>query len=203
MNKELISFCIFLFIIPQIKSLSFKYPTAHCLTNKKIFVIHSLGIDICDSAYKTSKRILTFDTEISETYLAKISISKYSNGYFVVLIINKVYLFNESGDPVFESSELSYLNGEYYSLSSHKFEKDSDNVYSYYFLISYINPNDLLLNFYYYNLTETSLTIIANRVNIDDDIGSVGLACQFSEYDYIICMYRAYYNYNYKFAISL
>ena len=200
--SHLIIFCIFLFIIPQIKSLSFKYPTAHCLTNGKIFVIHSLGIDICDSAYKTSERKLTFDNEINETDLAKISITKYSNGQFVVLIINKIYLFNELGDLKFESTELSYLDGEYYSLSSHEFEMDSDNVYSYYFLISYIEPNYKKLNLYYYYLKKNSLLIIAKKEDYTNYIISTGLACEFSS-NYIICIYKSYYDSTYPFAISL
>ena len=73
-------------LISSIQALSFKYPTAFTLEDKKIFVIHSLGIDICDSGYKTSTNIIEFQDEIIESELYKISISKYSSGEFIILI---------------------------------------------------------------------------------------------------------------------
>ena len=163
--RHLIIFFIFFFIIPKIYTLSFKYPTAFTLTNGSIFVIHSLGIDICDSAYKTSTNILTFSSEINESDLPKISIARFSNDHFIILIINKFYLFNELGEKISETSEITYLNGEYYSLSTYEFIEESNNAYSYYFLISYVDKNDLNLNLYYYCLIGNSLTKIASGIN--------------------------------------
>lgn len=94
----LISFYFIISYIPLIQSLSFKYPTAITLKDGKIFVIHSLGIDICDSNYQTSERKLTFANEInSDESLSKISLSKYSSGEFLIFIINKFYLYDEYG----------------------------------------------------------------------------------------------------------
>ena len=206
--RHLIIFFIFFFIIPKIYNLSFKYPMAFTLTNGKIFVIHSLGIDICDSAYKTSTNILTFSSEISESNLPKISIARFSNDHFIILIINKLYLFNELGEKISETSEISYLNGEYYSLSTHKFIQDSNSKYSYYFLISYVDKNNLYLNLYYYRLIGSSLTKIALGTNIYDHVAFTGLACEFSNYDYyydyfIICIYPTNEDYDYPYTISL
>ena len=202
--RHLIIFFIFFFIIPKIYTLSFKYPTAFTLTNGSIFVIHSLGIDICDSAYKTSTNILTFSSEINESDLPKISIARFSNDHFIILIINKFYLFNELGEKISETSEITYLNGEYYSLSTYEFIEESNNAYSYYFLISYVDKNDLNLNLYYYCLIGNSLTKIASGTNIDNAIVSTGLSCEFSYYsynDYIMCIYPI--NNKYPYAISL
>ena len=70
----LINLFFILLIIPLIQSLEFRFPTALTLDNKKIFVIHSLGIDICDSSYTTSTKILEFEDELSKSDLNKIYI---------------------------------------------------------------------------------------------------------------------------------
>ena len=93
-----ITILIHLSLIYQTKSLSFKYPTALSLKNGNIFVIHSLGIDICDNKYITSINKVAFDNEINEQTLSKISISKYSNDEFLVFLINKFYLFDANGN---------------------------------------------------------------------------------------------------------
>ena len=84
-------------LFPLIQALYFKYPTAFTLEDKKIFVIHSLGIDICDSLYKTSTNIIEFQEEISESDLYKISISKFFSGEFIILIVDTIYIFDGYG----------------------------------------------------------------------------------------------------------
>ena len=70
----LINLFFILLIIPLIQSLEFRFPTTLTLDNKKIFVIHSVGIDICDSSYTTSTKILEFEDELSKSDLNKIYI---------------------------------------------------------------------------------------------------------------------------------
>jgi len=107
--KNLILPLFILYLIPSIKAtLSFKYPIAFTLNNGNIFIIHSLGIDICDSKYTTSTNILTFSQGMTKSQLSTISISKYSTGEILIFIINKFYLFNEEGTKLIESVTLNY-----------------------------------------------------------------------------------------------
>ena len=89
----IILFSSFLF---QIQTLSYQYPTAFTLQDRRIFIIHSSGIDICNSQYTESIQIIAFSTTQSQINLSKISISKFSNGEFIIFIINKFYLFDEN-----------------------------------------------------------------------------------------------------------
>ena len=59
-QRYLILLIVYLTVISPSYSLFFKYPTAFTLNNGKIFVIHSKGIDICNSKYTTSQNILEF-----------------------------------------------------------------------------------------------------------------------------------------------
>jgi len=91
-QNKLIIILYIIIIIPLTQAFSFKYPNAITLKNKKIFVIHSFGIDICDSLYKTNSKVLEFEEELTKSDLSKITISKYSSGEFIVLIINNIYI---------------------------------------------------------------------------------------------------------------
>ena len=197
-----ITILIHLSLIYQTKSLSFKYPTALSLKNGNIFVIHSLGIDICDNKYITSINKVTFDNEINEQTLSKISISKYSNDEFLVFIINKFYLFDVNGNIKIIATPTDSYNGEYYSLSSYKIVPESDIDY-YYFLLGYIDIdsyNYLKLFYYSINTASNEATKLVSK-NFNDDIRTNGISCQFLFYsskDYIMCLYQSSY---YTFTI--
>ena len=103
-TSQLIMFLFILFFISSIKALSFKYPTAISLKNGNIFVIHSLGIDICDSNFTTIKTILKFSDPIYKSGLSTISVSKYSNGEFIAFIIQNIYLFSATMKKYFHIS---------------------------------------------------------------------------------------------------
>ena len=119
-----LSFIIYILTIFSLsKAFSFKYPNAITLKNKKIFVIHSLGIDICDSLYKTNSKVLEFEEELTKSDLSKITISKYSSGEFIVLIINNIYIFDEYGEKILFDIVDESFNAEYFSLSAHKIIK--------------------------------------------------------------------------------
>ena len=195
--KNLIILIFNLYLIPSIKAnLSFKYPTAFTLNNGNIFVIHSLGIDICDSNYTTSTNILTFTQEMTKEKLSKISISKYSTGEILIFIINKFYLFNEEGTKLIESVTLNSIYGEYYTLKAHKKEKKHETDY-YYFLFAYINIYDnsnYNFQIYYYNIKTSDNEIRETAYKIfSDNVKYTGLSCEFTSYnnkEYIMCIYE-------------
>jgi hypothetical protein len=175
-----------LYLIPSIQAaLSFKYPTAFTLNNGKIFVIHSLGIDICDSKYTTSTNILTFSQRMTKSQLSTISISKYSTGEFLLFIINKFYLFDEDGNKLIETENLSSLKGEYYTLKAHK-RIQSSGINYYYFIFGYIDISDeynFYLYLYYYNInTSNNLVKESASIILNDNIDFNGLSCEFVLY---------------------
>ena len=170
-KNKLIIFILIQTIIPLIRSLSLKYPTALTLNNNNIFIIHSLGIDICDSLYRTNEKIIEFGEEISKTDLSKISISKYSSGEFILLIIDTIYIFDGFGQKILEYTFEQSFNGEYFTLSAHKIIQGIDTD-EYYFLFGYTDQSSFELNLYYYRLETSSdqIEIISSIMNYDNDI---------------------------------
>ena len=193
----LIALTLVVFFTTQIKSLSFKYPTAFTLSDGKIFVIHSLGIDICDPEYTTSNRTLNFSQEIPESNFAAISISKYSTGEFIIFIINRIYLFDENGNYKHSSNTLNSIYGEYYTLSAHKITKRNDTDY-FYFLFGYIDVSEkahFVLRLYYCSIdtSSNSINTIASKTIDNYNIIYNGLSCEFILYnqrEYILCAYE-------------
>ena len=182
-------------IIPLIQSLSFQYPTAFTLEDKKIFVIHSLGIDICDSQYKTSTNIISFQDEITESDLYKISISKYSSGEFIILIIDTIYIFDGYGQKLLSYTMDESFNAEYFILSAHKIDEHINKV-EYYFLFGYIDQSSHILNLYYNRIDTNSITISnISSINYSNNMKNNGVSCEFVQYEsdeYILCIYETY-----------
>ena len=81
----------FLNIIKTIYSLYFTYPTAITLNNGNIFIIHKSGITICNANFtQIIANTLIIDLIPTLNDLYKIKISKFEDGYFLCLIINKL-----------------------------------------------------------------------------------------------------------------
>ena len=177
-----------LLLIPAIQTVSFKYPTAIVLKNDNIFVVHSQGIDICDSLLQTNQRKLTFDNEITEEDLSKITLSKYSDDKFLLLIINYLYVFDENGNQL--ASKEVLINGEYYTLSAYKITSGP----KYYFLLGYIDQTEYNLKLYYsYMITDGTIKNSGIKNKYTDNIVYSGLSCQFVlyySYEYIMCIYQ-------------
>ena len=80
--------------------LSFRYPYAIKLNNKNIFVIHELGVTICDKTFTESiDRVITFSESEqinTDAALSKVT-SVITSSYVICLINNKIYIFNEEG----------------------------------------------------------------------------------------------------------
>ena len=204
--KYLMLFILLLSFFTKIETLSFTYPKAFSLTDGRIFVIHRLGIDICDSQYTTSERILSFSNPLTEANLSKISISKFSNGEFIIFIINKFYIFDANGNKKLETTTMSYSYSEYFTLSAHKITT-SDTINTYYFLFGYIDNYNLYCNLFYYSIKSNSNSITTlDSGSFSDDIRFTGFRCEFSYYDakdYFTCIYENVYDYSYSFTISL
>ena len=196
-NKNIIINIIFIIlIIPLIQSLEFIYPFALTLENKNIFVIHSLGIDICDSSYTTSTKIVEFEYELSKSDLNKISISKYSSGEIILLIINKIYVFDVNVQKIISCNLDENFNADYFTLVAHKIINENGINY-FYFILGYINPSSLKLNLYYYKIDRISQSINceSSLINYDNSIRYTGLSCEFILYEsdeYIFCIYETH-----------
>ena len=139
--KKIIIFSFFLSFIPLTQSFYFKNPITFTLSNNNIFVIHSLGIDICNPQYTTNTPKLTFTNEITD--ISKISVSRYSDGKFILFIIDTFYIFDENGNKIISKTSEANYNGEYYTLSAHKIDT------KYYFLFGYIEKRNKYLKLYY------------------------------------------------------
>jgi len=190
--QYLIIFNLFLTFIPIIQALSFNYPTAFTLTNGKIFVIHSLGIDICEPQFDSSTRIITFDAELTENDLPKISISKFPTGEYLIFIINKIYVFDENGNKKIETTTLNSITGEYYTLKA-DIKVQNNDLDVYHFLFGYIEVSTLKCKLYYASI-DTSSDSISTEVSktFSDNIKYTGLSCEFSKYNsknYFVCIY--------------
>ena len=195
-TNSLVVLLSILSLIQSIQALYFKYPTAFTLENKNIFVIHSLGIDICDSGYKTSTNIIEFQDELSESDLYKISINKFSSGEFIILIIDTIYIFDGYGQKILVYTLGDSFNAEYFTLSAHKIVHESDNNY-YYFLFGYIDQSSHKLNLYYYSIDTNTKTIstVSSIINYSNNMKNTGVSCEFtkySSYEYILCIYETH-----------
>ena len=158
-------------LIPLLQSLSLRYPTAFTLKDKNIFVIHSLGIDICDPLYTTNTQKIVFTSTPSKSDLSKISISKYENGDFIILIKSQIYLFDGYGQRIASSSLPSTLNANYFSLTADDIVHQ-DGIDYYFFLLGYIYKTSKKLNLYYYYLNSQtqSITTYRSMLNYADNI---------------------------------
>ena len=178
-------FEIFLFILlinSSFSYLAFKYPYAFKLNNKNIFVIHSLGITICDETFTVSiKRVLTFsDSEkiITDTALSKIT-SVQEDEYIICLINDIIYIFDVDGNLLKKSDELiTNLSVEYYSLT---YLVEYENYV--YFSIGFISNQGLYLYGYKYQIEERIIYSLPKLENINSyTIKNNGLSCHFVDY---------------------
>ena len=172
-------------------SISFIYPNSVTLKNGNIFVIHKEGVTICNSDFsEIINNVITFDENKkidTEDKLSRVSIAQFDDGYIVSIIINKIYFFNIEGEIIkYFSFNLAPPTNIYYALSTHKIQ---DNWY--YYLIGYINQNQLYL--YYYKHKTTSNIIVAYNTGLSDRTGTIlnkGLVFQFTSVsETIICIY--------------
>ena len=99
--------------------LAFNFPHAFKLDNKNIFVIHQLGITICDETFTESiKRVITFSESEqikTDASLSRVTSIKAEN-YVICLINDKIYFFNKEGNFIGRTtSPITSLSVDYYS----------------------------------------------------------------------------------------
>ena len=119
--------------------LAFKYPVVGTLNNKNIFVIHQLGVTICNHDFTESiSRVVTFsETEkiTTDEALSKV-IAVITEFYIICLINDIIYIFDEEGYLLKKSDDkITLLNVEYYTLV-YGGNDSSNNIY---FVIGFIN----------------------------------------------------------------
>ena len=79
--------------------------------------------------------------------------SEENDGYILILINNKIYIFDSEGINIYSESLSDYINGDYYCLIPYK----KENNYLHY-IISYIskNSNELILYHFIFDLNSNS-----------------------------------------------
>ena len=153
LDKFLFLIVIYIIIIKQIISyLNFTYPQSILLNNQNIFIIHKLGISICDPSYsKIINNLTNFEeNEMTEQILSKIAyVSDY--GYIFCIVNEYIYIFDENENSLFkyDNKIINYDNLNYYTLVPIKITNDY-----YYYLIGFVSNG--LINFLYYGYNISS-----------------------------------------------
>ena len=195
-------FSIFIFISlinSSFSYLSFKYPYAFKLSNKNIFVIHELGISICD---KTFTRIIFNATKFSEqekiksnAALSKVT-SIFCETYFIICLINdKIYIFDTEGSLVKKSTNtIASWTVDYYSLEYLSYSRGY-----LYFVIGFISSKKLYLYYYEFYVSGQTFSVSKLEKKNSYDITSEELSCHYMKHDnlgrYIVTCLYGYSNY--------
>ena len=178
-------FCL-LFLLINVKSksfISFIFPYSLTLSNQNIFVIHRYGITVCDSYLtKVLEEIIVFpeDEQINtEDALSKITTAS-ENGYIFCIINDKIYIFNDTGTLLYQSTEKILETGfssDYYSISP--IAEQNNN---YYYIIGFIDNNKIHFYCYEYNIRYKTNIKKYSLKNYNNDYGSIqnkGLSCNY------------------------
>ena len=159
LNKLFFFIILFIIIVQSISSISFTYPSSISLSNGNILIIHKSGISICNSFLT---EIISNVTNFSEEeFLTTDSLSKitsiYENDYIFNIINDKIYIFNDVGNLLYQSENtiLDEENPGYYTLIPMK----KDNNF-YYYLIGFINNHSFSFIYYKFNTENNNNTKI-------------------------------------------
>ena len=171
----------------------FTYPYGITLPNDNIFIVHKLGIDIIDPLFtKIIKKVLIFSEQEKINTLeefSKLEI-KYSYGYIIVLIKDKIYIFNINGDLLASSTDKitndQFIN--YYTLVPLTMQ----NSYLF-FIVGFFDKNNYLniilykfkTKYKYYAIIKVKTKIETKFTSYYDDTYNYknkGLACEFMIY---------------------
>ena len=160
---KVIKFKISLIILIQsfyrISSLtSFDYPYSFTLANDNIFLIQKTGIDIYDKSLNKLKQIIEFsgEEEITEEDFSNLAI-KYNNEYILSIINDKIFIFNNEGNLLYNSEEK--INGNQtiysYSLTLIPDKNYCKYVIGYFDEYSYLN-----LSLYRYDIEKNNTSVL-------------------------------------------
>ena len=164
-SKNLFFLLILSIIINLSKSsILFSYPYCLTLSNGNILVIHKTGIDICDrSLSEIIENVLTFDEDQeinSDKALSKVT-SEIKDEYIFCIINDKIYIFNNIGELLYQSIFKileSGENAEYYTLVITKKAN-----YCYYYIVGFIHNKLLYFLYYTFNYKTFDNSLINSR----------------------------------------
>ena len=193
--RKVFSLFIFISLInSSLSYLSFKYPYAFKLSNKNIFVIHELGISICD---ETFNRIIFNATKFTEqekiksnAALSKVASVFCESYYIICLINNKIYIFNPDGSLVHKfTNTITTSTVEYYSLEYLYYSGSS-----LYFVIGFISSKNLYMYYYKFVISSKKSSVCKLEKVNTYGITSNGFSCHYMKHvnldRYIItCLY--------------
>ena len=177
--------------------LEFKFPYAFKLENKNIFVIHQLGVSICNKNFtKIISNEVTFSNSekiTTDETLSKVTLVSAEGYYLICLINDKIYIFDGEGYFLEKSATITSSTVECYSL---EYLNLIDNYL--YFIIGYISNQKLYLYSYtYYVPTKVFQAYSQYQYSISlYNIINSGLSCHYMRsYTYnrfiIICLHGA------------
>ena len=164
----------------------FTYPYTITLSNNNIFVVHQFGVDVIDPLFtKILKRVIIFsEDEIisTEKELSKLEVI-YRFNYIIVLIKDKIYIFNNNADLLSISDDKisSDMSIEYYALVPYRILNGF-----YYFVVGFFDTKNYLnLLLYKYQIEGNKIIYITTKRNTKLDGNSFegkSLACEFMKY---------------------
>ena len=142
------------------------YPSVLSLQNKGFVVVQADGIHFYDAnkVEEESKKI-KFETPIkSEKENEKISISQFpekEGGYIIILIMEKIYLFQSSGYILKEEnlSELTFVE----NIKLIPYKEEENNIL---YIISYkTSSKNFGINYYKFDLINKKISLISTKVS--------------------------------------
>jgi len=158
--KFKISLIILIQFFYRISSLtSFDYPYSITLANDNIFLIQKTGIDIYDKSLNKLKQIIEFsgEEEITEEDFSNLAI-KYNNEYILSIINDKIFIFNNEGNLLYNSEEKINDNQTIYSYSL-TLIPDKKNYCKY--VIGYFDEYSYLnLSLYRYDIEKNNTSLL-------------------------------------------
>ena len=167
---KVIKFKISLIILFQIfykinSGKSFNYPYSIILSNDNIFLIQKTGIGIYDQSLNLLNQIIKFskEEEITEENFSKISV-KNNKEYILSIINDKLFIFNNEGKLLYNSTEKINDNQILYSYSLTFIYTTDDACY---YIIGYFDENSYLnLYLYRYDNKKNKIALLSEYRDI-------------------------------------
>ena len=161
-NHKLFLLIVYLKCLSNTFSFPFNNLQSVELNNGNFLMIHQFGIDICDKDLTKiirKEKIFSTEEQISTPQkMQNVIIKKFSDGYLVCSIGNKIYIFDDTGQSLSIKENINDdKNVNYYTLDI----KDS-----YHFYIGFMA--DSLLNLYYYEFDPTT-----NQTSLKGESGAI------------------------------
>ena len=179
------------------------FPSILTLLNQHLVLVTNNGIHFYDSKLEKEEKDKFISLKISSTddnyKTAMIQFSYEDGGYIIILVMNKIYFFNNNGTYISSANLSNLINGQYYSITPYK--KQKNNLH---YIISYkddINKK-LILNHFKFNIkfllnkleNLKIFDIKINQINKPSD-NIVGTTCLFVfspllNYTVLACVYE-------------